>query len=234
MEQSPPRLKPRLEPGWLEALAGEFKEDYMFELKQKLLNEKQKGCLVYPPGPLIFEAFNSCPFTKVRVVILGQDPYHGPGQAHGLCFSVPLGAEQPPSLKNILKELSDDLGLPPPRQGDLSPWAAQGVFLLNAILSVRANAAASHQDFGWQRFTDRAISLLSNKRDHLVFMLWGRYAQAKEALIDRKRHLILKAPHPSPLSASRGFLGCRHFSKANQYLLQHSIKPIDWRLPEKG
>lgn len=231
MTEQAQRLKPQLEPGWLAALADEFAEPYMFELKQKLLAEKQKGRQVYPPGPLIFNAFNSCPFERVRVVILGQDPYHGPGQAHGLCFSVPTGVEQPPSLKNILKELSLDLGLPPASHGNLGGWAAQGVFLLNAILTVRANAAAAHQDFGWQRFTDRAISVLSEKREHLVFLLWGRYAQTKEGLIDRERHLILKAPHPSPLSASRGFFGCRHFSRANRYLEENGMAPIDWRLP---
>lgn len=231
MTEQAERLKPQLESGWLAALADEFNEPYMFEIKKRLLAEKQKGQQVYPPGPLIFNAFNSCPFERVRVVILGQDPYHGPGQAHGLCFSVPAGVEQPPSLKNILKEISLDLGLPPASHGDLSGWAAQGVFLLNAILTVRANTAAAHQDFGWQRFTDRAISVLSEKREHLVFLLWGRYAQAKEGLIDRERHLILKAPHPSPLSASRGFFGCRHFSMANRYLEEKGMAPIDWRLP---
>lgn len=231
-QPEPTKLNPQLEPGWVAALADEFNEPYMFELKKKLLAEKQKGRLVYPPGPLIFNAFNSCPFDKVRVVILGQDPYHGPGQAHGLCFSVPAGVEQPPSLKNILKELGADLRIPPPTHGDLSGWAARGVFLLNAILTVRANSAAAHQDFGWQRFTDQAISVLAQKRDHLVFMLWGRYAQDKASLIDPARHLILKAPHPSPLSASRGFFGCRHFSKANRYLVEQGLAPIDWRLPD--
>lgn len=217
-----------LEPGWKQALAAEFASDYMAGLRAFLLAEKQAGTVVYPPGAHIFSAFNLTPFDQVKIVILGQDPYHGPDQAHGLCFSVRPGIDIPPSLANIYKELESDLGIAPPAHGHLEKWAAQGVLLLNAVLTVRAHQAASHAGRGWERFTDAAIAALNMQREHLVFMLWGSHAQKKGAVIDRKRHLVLTAPHPSPLSAYRGFFGCRHFSRANDYLVQHGIAPVDW------
>lgn len=221
-----------LEPGWKRELADEFASGYMADLRAFLLTEKQAGQVVYPRGNDIFNAFNFTPFDQVKVVILGQDPYHGPEQAHGLCFSVRPGIDIPPSLVNIYKEIGSDLGIPPPRHGHLEHWAKQGVLLLNAVLTVRAHHAASHAGKGWERFTDAAIDRLNRDREHLVFMLWGSYAQKKGAVIDRDRHLVLTAPHPSPLSAHRGFLGCRHFSRANEYLVRHGIAPIDWRLPD--
>ena len=184
---------------------------------------------VYPPAGRIFAAFDACPFDKVKVVILGQDPYHEPGQANGLCFSVADGVRMPPSLINIYKELGDDLGIPQPATGDLSRWASQGVLLLNSTLTVDAHRAGSHQGRGWEQFTDAAVAALSARREHLVFMLWGSYAIRKGAAIDRTRHLVLTAPHPSPLSAYRGFFGCRHFSQANAYLSAHGQTPVDWR-----
>lgn len=205
----------------------EFEKQYFHNLKEFLIEEK-KRYLVYPSGNLIFNAFNSTPFNDVRVVILGQDPYHGQGQAHGLCFSVPDGIAKPPSLINIFKELKSDLGINIPPHGNLSKWARQGVLLLNATLTVRANLAGSHQKKGWENFTDKAIELLSEKHESLVFILWGNYAQAKTTLIDSKKHLVLKAVHPSPLSASRGFFGSRPFSQTNSYLCKEGKPIIDW------
>ncbi|MDF1819977.1 MAG: uracil-DNA glycosylase [Alcanivoracaceae bacterium] len=218
----------QLEPGWKAALAGEFEQDYMQRLRQFLVQEKQAGKTIFPPGPEIFHAFDKTPFDQVKVVILGQDPYHGPGQAHGLCFSVRKGVRVPPSLVNIYKEIERDLGLAIPAHGNLEKWAGQGVLLLNATLTVEQANAGSHQRKGWEQFTDAAIRQLNDERDGLVFMLWGSYAQKKGAIIDRSRHCVLTAPHPSPLSAHRGFIGCGHFSEANRYLESHGLAPIDW------
>ncbi|HOJ25168.1 MAG TPA: uracil-DNA glycosylase [Bacteroidales bacterium] len=220
-------MNPHIESSWLEVLKDEFQQPYFLEIKKFLLEDKKKY-RVFPPGQLIFNAFNLTPFDKVKIVIIGQDPYHGYGQAHGLCFSVPKGVVKPPSLQNIFKELKEDLNINPPEHGDLTGWAKQGVFLLNAILTVRENTPESHRNIGWEKFTNAAIENLSNKKEHLVFMLWGAYAQEKEKLIDNTKHLILKAAHPSPLSANRGFFGCHHFSKANQYLIANNIDPIKW------
>ncbi len=220
----------RLEPGWRGALASEFEADYMEDLRQFLLAEKLQGKVIYPPGSCIFAAFDQTPFHRVRVVILGQDPYHGPGQAHGLCFSVPAGVVPPPSLMNIFKEIRRELGIAPPGHGCLSAWAQQGVLLLNAVLTVEQRSAGSHQGKGWERFTDAAIDRLNRDREGLVFLLWGSHAQKKGRLIDRDRHLVLEAPHPSPLSAHRGFFGCGHFAKANAWLVQRGELPIDWSL----
>ncbi len=220
-------INPNIESSWLEVLKDEFQQPYFLEIKKFLLEDKKKY-RVFPPGQLIFNAFNLTPFDKVKIVIIGQDPYHGYGQAHGLCFSVPKGVVKPPSLQNIFKELKEDLNINPPEHGDLTGWAKQGVFLLNAILTVRENTPESHRNIGWEKFTNAAIENLSNKKEHLVFMLWGAYAQEKEKLIDNTKHLILKAAHPSPLSANRGFFGCHHFSKANQYLIANNIDPIKW------
>jgi uracil-DNA glycosylase len=219
-----------LDPSWLRYLEPEFQADYMVKLRQFLLEEKQRGSRIFPPGNLIFNALNSTPLDSVKVVILGQDPYHGPGQAHGLSFSVPRGVPVPPSLQNIYKELESDLGLMPPAHGDLSSWARQGVLLLNAVLTVEAHKAGSHQGQGWEQFTDRVVSVINDTKDGVVFMLWGSYAQKKGAVIDRSRHLVLTAPHPSPLSAYRGFLGCLHFSQCNEYLQSQGTAPIDWRV----
>ena len=218
----------KINPAWYEVLRPQFEASYFAKLKEFLVAERaQHTC--YPPGSLIFNAFDSTPFDKVRVVILGQDPYHEPGQAMGLCFSVPDGVAVPPSLVNIIKEINADLGVNiPAGKGDLSGWAAQGVLLLNATLTVRAHHAGSHQHQGWEEFTDAAITALAEKRNGIVFMLWGSYAIAKSKLLDRSRHLVLTAPHPSPLSAYRGFFGCRHFSAANAYLAQQGLPPIDW------
>lgn len=218
----------RLEPSWKTRLADEFEKPYMRALRQFLLERKRAGAVIYPPGPLIFNALNSTPFDAVKVVILGQDPYHGPGQAHGLCFSVPDGVEKPPSLVNIFREVHDDLGITPLPGGNLERWAKQGVLLLNAVLTVERGRAGSHRGKGWERFTDRVVSELNTGRENLVFLLWGSYALEKGSIIDRNRHLVLTAPHPSPLSAHRGFFGCRHFSKANAWLQQHAMEPIDW------
>lgn len=215
---------------WKSFLKEEFEKPYMAELKKFLKDEKAKKKRIFPPGPLIFNALNTTPFDEVKVVILGQDPYHGPGQAHGLCFSVPKGVKKPPSLVNIFKEIHDDLKLPIPQSGDLTPWAKQGVLLLNATLTVESSKAGSHQNHGWEFFTDKIIHVLNDKKENLVFMLWGSFAQKKGQFIDRKKHLVLEAPHPSPLSAHRGFLGCRHFSKANAYLKSKNITPIDWSI----
>ena len=203
----------------------------MQALRSYLQTRKEHQAIIYPPGAQIFNALNSTPFDKVRVVILGQDPYHGPGQAHGLCFSVQPGVRVPPSLSNIYREIESDLGISAPGHGCLQSWASQGVLLLNSVLTVERGQAASHQGKGWETFTDSVVQLLSDKRKGLVFMLWGSYAMKKGEVIDRRKHLVLKAPHPSPLSAHRGFLGCRHFSAANEYLQQNQQLPIDWSVP---
>lgn len=223
------KAEPNMEPEWLEVLKPEFGKPYFNELKSFLLEEKRQY-RVYPPGNRIFAAFEFTPFSKVKVVILGQDPYHGDGQAHGLCFSVPDGVTKPPSLVNIYKELSTDLGIPLPASGNLEKWAKQGVLLLNATLTVRANQAGSHQRRGWENFTDEVIRQLSARHSGLVFILWGSYAQAKETLIDTTKHVVLKAVHPSPLSVYRGFFGCRHFSKTNEILLSKGKGEVDWSL----
>lgn len=221
----------RMEPSWAQLLNDEFSQPYFGALRAFVRTEVAAGT-VYPPGNRIFAAFDHTPVDAVRVVILGQDPYHGPGQANGLCFSVSAGVQLPPSLQNIYKELMTDMGLERPVSGDLSPWADQGVLLLNATLTVRAHQAGSHQGQGWERFTDAAIARLAKVRTGLVFILWGRYAQNKEALIPNGRnHLVIKSAHPSPLSAYNGFFGSRPFSKANAHLVAQGLKPIDWRLP---
>lgn len=221
----------RLTESWQVHLGEALARPPMPELSQFLRDEKAKGKIIYPPGAQMFEAFNQTPFEAVRVVILGQDPYHGPGQAHGLSFSVPSGVAIPPSLLNIFKELERDLGLPRPTSGNLQAWASRGVLLLNAVLSVEQAKPGSHQNKGWEGFTDSAIKALADEREGLVFMLWGAYAQAKGRIIDARRHCVLRAPHPSPLSAHRGFLGCGHFSAANRYLQGRGQAPVDWRLP---
>ena len=217
----------RIEEGWKNHLVPEFEKEYFKTLTNFVKSEYRSG-MIYPPAKVIFNAFDLCPFDTVKVVILGQDPYHGTGQAHGLCFSVVDGIQHPPSLVNIFKEIQSDLGKPVPRSGNLERWARQGVLLLNATLTVRAQIAGSHQKKGWEEFTDAAIRALAAEKEHLVFMLWGAYAQQKGAVISSKRHLILQSPHPSPLSAHRGFFGNRHFSKANEYLQSHKKSPIDW------
>jgi uracil-DNA glycosylase len=219
-----------LHQSWLDHLAGEFEQPYMKELKAFLVAEKQKGKVIYPPSSTIFNAFNSTPLDQVKVVILGQDPYHGPNQAHGLCFSVQPTVPVPPSLQNIYKELHRDLGLPIPPHGCLQSWANQGVLLLNATLTVEQGRAGAHQGKGWGVFTDKAIQLVNEQCSSVVFLLWGSYAQKKAAFIDARKHLILKAPHPSPLSAHRGFIGCGHFSKVGQFLQQNGKSGIDWRV----
>jgi uracil-DNA glycosylase len=224
----------KLEPSWKARLEDEFSRPYMAALRQLLMERKRAGATIYPPGPQIFNALDSTPFDAVKVVILGQDPYHGPGQAHGLCFSVQEGVPLPPSLINICKEIHDDIGgienSARPASGSLQGWAEQGVLLLNAVLTVERGQAGAHQGKGWEQFTDRVVSELNQSRDGLVFMLWGSYAQKKGAVIDRERHLVLQAPHPSPLSAHRGFFGCRHFSKANAWLEKQGLEPIKWQL----
>jgi uracil-DNA glycosylase len=227
-----PHTQPTIHKSWLEVLTREFEAPYFAELKRFLTEENAKHT-VYPPESQVFAAFNHVPFNQIKVVILGQDPYHGPNQAHGLSFSVPDGVRPPPSLQNIFKELNADLKLPIPQTGNLIPWADQGVLLLNATLTVRANTPGSHQKHGWERFTDAAIRAVSDQREHCVFILWGKYAGAKAALIDGSKHLILTAPHPSPFSAHTGFFGCRHFSQTNDYLVQYGNKPIDWALTGK-
>lgn len=222
-------LNPVLDESWREVLREEFLHPYMEELKTFLVEEK-KNHTVFPKGGSIFNAFNSTPFDSVKAVILGQDPYHGAGQAHGLSFSVPPGVKVPPSLQNIFKELVDDIGCPYPDSGDLSHWASEGVLLLNTLLSVRAGEPFSHKDRGWERFTDQVIRTLSDRREHLVFILWGAPAGKKAALIDGTKHLILKAPHPSPLSSYRGFFGSKPFSRTNAYLQRWGISPIEWKL----
>jgi len=224
--------KVQLHDSWLSRLGDQFDMDYMLKLREFLVTRKRHQAVIYPPGAQIFNALNSTPFEQVRVVILGQDPYHGPGQAHGLCFSVQPGVRIPPSLANIYREIQDDLGIAPPHHGYLQSWAEQGVLLLNAVLTVERGQAGSHQGKGWETFTDVVVQLLNDEADGLVFMLWGSYALQKGAVINRRKHLVLTAPHPSPLSAHRGFLGCRHFSSANKYLEQRQKLPIDWSIPE--
>ena len=221
----------KLEAGWKEALREEFDKPYMSELGEFLRAEKAAGKEIYPPGPLIFNALNSTPLDRVKVVIIGQDPYHGPGQAHGLCFSVQPGVPTPPSLVNIYKELKRDLNIDIPSHGYLQSWADQGVLLLNTSLTVERGNAGSHAAKGWQLFTDRVIEVVSRQRPKLVFLLWGSHAQGKQRLIDPTKHLVLRSPHPSPLSAHRGFIGNGHFSRCNQFLSQNGMSPIDWRLP---
>lgn len=217
----------KIEPSWKNVLQPEFEKPY-FETLTSFVKKEYQSQQVFPPGNELFNAFNLCPFESVKVVIIGQDPYHGPGQAHGLCFSVRDGVKFPPSLRNIFKEINNDLGVAVPESGDLTRWATQGVFLLNATLTVRAHNAGSHQKKGWEIFTDEVIRLLSENREHLVFLLWGAYAQRKSELIDTTKHLVLDSVHPSPLSASRGFFGNHHFSKANQYLEKLGESPISW------
>jgi len=223
--------KIQLHESWLSRLDDQFQQPYMQSLREFLVTRKKHSAVIYPPGAQIFNALNSTPFEQVRVVILGQDPYHGPGQAHGLCFSVQPGVRIPPSLANIYREIQADLGLTPPTHGYLQTWAEQGVLLLNAVLTVERGQAGSHQGKGWETFTDAIVQLLNDESEELVFMLWGSYAMKKGAVIDRRKHLVLTAPHPSPLSAHRGFLGCRHFSRANAYLQAHQHPPIDWSIP---
>ena len=221
----------RLHPSWLERLRGEFDSPYMQALRTYLVAERQAGKRIFPRASEWFSALDLTPLEEVRVVILGQDPYHGIGQAHGLCFSVRPGVRTPPSLVNIYKEMEADLGIPPASHGCLDHWARQGVLLLNAVLTVEMGLAASHQGRGWERFTDAVIRLVNARAEPVVFMLWGSHAQKKAAFVDAERHLVLKAPHPSPLSAHTGFFGCRHFSRANAFLEAHGQQPIDWALP---
>ena len=221
----------KLEPSWKARVGDYLQRDEMQALAAFLRQRKAAGTQVFPPGPELFAAFDATPFDATRVVILGQDPYHGPGQAHGLCFSVRPGVPVPPSLQNVYKEIERDLGIPRPDHGCLLPWARQGVLLLNAVMSVEAGHAGAHAGKGWEGFTDHVVETLDREREGLVFLLWGSYAQKKGAMIDRQRHRVLKAPHPSPLSAHRGFLGCGHFSAANQYLARRGQVPIDWSLP---
>ncbi|MCC7465836.1 MAG: uracil-DNA glycosylase [Saprospiraceae bacterium] len=219
----------QIEEGWKQALAPEFQKPYFAEIKAFLLAEKQAGKTIYPPGPLIFNAFNKTPFHNVEVVILGQDPYHNPGEAMGLCFSVPHGIKTPPSLINIYKEIKNSLGIDPPNHGDLSKWAEQGILLLNAMLTVEARKPASHQKIGWQTFTDAVIRTISEQKQGVVFLLWGNFARSKKALIDGRKHHILEAAHPSPL-AGNAFQGCGHFARTNELLIKEGKKPIDWSL----
>jgi len=227
---SPDQVK--IEPSWKQHLLPEFQQPYMTTLREFLLEQKKAGKVIFPKGEEYFNAFNLTPFDQVKVVIIGQDPYHGPGQAHGLCFSVQDGVALPPSLQNIYKEIHADLGLPIPKTGNLTHWAQQGVLLLNAVLTVEQSKAAAHQGKGWELFTDAAIRELNEQREGIVFLLWGSYAQKKGQIIDPKKHCVLKTVHPSPLSAYRGFFGCKHFSKANAYLESIGAKPIDWSVPE--
>jgi uracil-DNA glycosylase len=223
------KIDPAIETSWKEALSEEFQSDYFSRLKDFLISEK-KNYRIYPPGSDIFSAFNHTPFENVKVVILGQDPYHGKGQANGLCFSVNDGIKKPPSLQNILKELNTDLGIPFPESGNLEKWAKQGILLLNATLTVRAAQAGSHQNKGWELFTDSIIRKLSAEKENLVFILWGNYARAKKSMINTEKHFIVESPHPSPFSAHSGFFGSRPFSKTNDYLAQVGKSPIDWSL----
>jgi uracil-DNA glycosylase len=220
----------KIEASWKDLLKSEFSKPYFKQIPVHLKTEKAQGKTIFPPGPLIFNAFNTTPVNKIKVVILGQDPYHGPGQAHGLSFSVPNGVAQPPSLVNILKELNDDIGINIPDHGNLTHWARQGVFLLNASLTVRSGEPMSHAKIGWAEFTNAVIKKISDAKDHVVFMLWGKFAQEKRTLIDESKHLILRSVHPSPLSAHGGFFGCKHFSKANAWLISKGIDPVDWQL----
>ncbi len=231
MRQSDPELSEiGLEASWRKRLQVDFDAEYMLELRDFLREQKLLGKTVYPSKDEIFAALNATPFDAVKIVILGQDPYHGPGQAHGLCFSVRQNVPVPPSLRNIYKELAADINFLPPKHGCLNEWAQQGVLLLNSVLTVEGNLAASHKDKGWEKFTDSIVSHLNDKAENIVFILWGNYAQKKGAMIDRARHLVLESPHPSPLSASRGFYGNHHFSKSNEYLRAHDVAAIDWQL----
>ena len=223
------KVNPKIGESWKKVLSSEFSKEYFIQLKQFLVNEKREY-KVFPLNKNIFTAYNITTFEDIKVVIIGQDPYHGENQAHGLAFSVQEGTKFPPSLVNIFKELSDDIGCPYPTTGNLVKWASQGVFLINTVLTVRAHSAGSHRDKGWENFTDATIKAISNEKEHVVFILWGRPAQMKEKLIDSSKHLILKAPHPSPLSAYRGFFGSKPFSKTNKYLKSHAINEIDWCL----
>lgn len=224
------KTQPSIHESWMPYLEDQFKADYFQSLKQVLQEEKQKGHTIYPPGNEIFRAFNKTPFDQVKVVIIGQDPYHGPKQANGLCFSVHQGIKFPPSLMNIFQEIKNDLGIEIPSHGDLEKWAQQGVLLLNAMLTVRAGEAGSHRNLGWEHFTNHVIEQVSQQKQGVIFLLWGKFAQEKQALIDEDKHFILEAPHPSPLSASKGFFGCKHFSKANEILKSIGSNPIDWHL----
>jgi len=224
------RVEVQIEESWKQILDDEFQQPYFSAIKQFLVQEREKGATVYPPGPLIFNAFNLTPFDELKVVILGQDPYHGKGQAHGLCFSVPDGVQQPPSLQNIFKELNKDLGIPISKSGNLTKWAQQGVMLLNALLTVRANQPASHHNIGWETFTDTVIRKISDEKEGVVFLLWGKFAQEKQPLINLNKHYVLKAAHPSPYSASNGFFGCKHFSRTNELLIQQGKTPIEWQV----
>ncbi|MBL7929006.1 MAG: uracil-DNA glycosylase [Bacteroidia bacterium] len=223
-------VTPKIEASWLEAMKDEFSKDYFASIKMFLKSEMVSGKVIYPPGRLIFNAFNHTPFDKLKCLIVGQDPYHGTGQANGLCFSVARGMRQPPSLVNIFKELNNDLGIPVANHGDLTSWANEGVLLLNASLTVEAGKPSSHSKIGWEIFTDAVIKKVSDARQHIVFILWGKFAQSKADLIDTSKHCLLAASHPSPYSAANGFFGCRHFSKTNDYLISHGIAPIDWKL----
>ena len=225
-------VQPIFDSSWNAFWEQENSQEYFETLRQFVAQELHSGRKVYPPREEIFAAMQYCPLNQTKVVIIGQDPYHGAGQAHGLCFSVRKGVRIPPSLQNIYQELQGDLGITPPQHGDLSTWAKQGILLLNATLTVRAGQPTSHAGKGWEVFTDRAIQEVNNNCDHVVFLLWGRYAQQKATLIDHKRHCILTAAHPSPFSARNGFFGCRHFSQANAYLAEHGRTPIDWHLPQ--
>jgi uracil-DNA glycosylase len=220
----------KIEETWKQVLRQEFTKDYFFEIVARLRIERASGTIIFPPGQLIFNAFNTTPFDKVKVVLIGQDPYHGDGQAHGLSFSVQDGITPPPSLGNIFKELQSDIGVPISKSGNLTKWAEQGVLLLNASLTVKRNEPNSHAKIGWAEFTNSVIEKLSAQREHLVFLLWGKFAQEKQVLIDETKHLVLKAAHPSPYSANTGFFGCRHFSKTNEYLAANGIDPINWSL----
>ena len=220
----------KIESSWKELLKPEFNKPYFQQIVLHLKTERLQKKIIYPPGGFIFNAFDKTPIDRVKVVILGQDPYHGPGQAHGLSFSVQNGTPPPPSLVNIYKELYNDIGIKIPNHGNLTHWAEQGVFLLNASLTVRAGEPMSHSKIGWAEFTDSVIKKISDEREHVVFLLWGKFAQEKKMLIDESKHLILKAAHPSPLSAYSGFFGCRHFSKTNAYLISNGIDPVDWKL----
>jgi uracil-DNA glycosylase len=220
----------QIEESWKAVLKPEFSKTYFQNIVTFLKTEKMAGKTIYPPGSLIFNSFNTTPFDNVKVVILGQDPYHGPGQAHGLCFSVNNGVPPPPSLVNIFKELHSDTGVPIPNHGNLTKWAQQGVLLLNASLTVRASEPMSHAQIGWAEFTNNVIKTISQQKEHVVFLLWGKFAQEKQTLIDETKHLVLKAAHPSPLSANAGFFGCRHFSKTNDYLVKQGIDPVNWAL----
>ena len=222
----------KLHDSWKDKLVNEFSQPYMTQLRKFLVKEISAGKTLFPKGNEYFAALNLTPFEQVKVVILGQDPYHGPGQAHGLCFSVRKKVPPPPSLVNIFKELKSDIGIQPPNHGCLEMWAKQGVLLLNSVLTVEKHKPAAHQNRGWETFTDAVIDRLNNHRENIVFVLWGSYAQKKGSYIDQRKHLVLRSPHPSPLSAHRGFFGSRHFSKINRYLIENNLAPIDWQLPQ--